>query len=75
MSTMCMICGRPITSKFWVCEACERAYKLGAPFVEWPSWAKYLKREEHRRRFRATHEVQEISASDLPAFDRLLYGE
>ena len=76
MSAECMICGKPISTRFFACETCERAYPdLKRPFAEWPDWARYLKREEQRRRFRATHEVQEISASDLPAFDRLLYGE
>lgn len=76
----CCICGNNITETFWACETCERAYGLNRPFPEWPEWARYLKREEERRRARRDHEIQIIPVSLLGRaermeVDRLLYGE
>lgn len=71
----CMICGRRI-SQGWVCLRCEAAYPaLKEPFRTWPEWARYMKAEEERRRRRMPYVVQEITASDMEAVDRLLYGD
>jgi hypothetical protein len=32
----CCICGKVITVRKWVCDACEDAYGLAGPFREWP---------------------------------------
>lgn len=55
---------------------CEAAYpELKEPFRTWPEWARYMKAEEEKRRRHAPYEVQTITASDLAAVDRLLYGD
>jgi hypothetical protein len=32
----CMVCNRIVMPGEWVCDACENAYGLNAPFREWP---------------------------------------
>jgi len=70
MRPVCCICGKPITVRFWVCAACERAYHLG-DFRDWPQWAKELKASEERERRR----VEVLTLSDCPVAERMVYGE
>ena len=72
----CMICGNRVGGDAWVCVRCERAYpELAQPYKDWPEWARYMQAEERKRRRRAATVATEITASDLAAVDRLLYGD
>ena len=72
----CMICGKPICERFWVCDQCEHAYPvLAKPYREWPEWAKYMQRDERRRRKRTRREVRLAYASESRDVDRMFYGE
>jgi len=48
---------------------------LGEPKRSWPAWAKYLRNEDQIRRRRSRYEPLVITASDVEAVDRLLYGD
>ena len=76
----CAICGKPISETFWICEACERGYKLNIPFPEWPKWARYLKAREEQHRETRARTVKVIPVSLLgprerQEIERLFYGE
>jgi len=72
----CMICGRRVRGDAWVCTLCEKAYPvLAQRYRDWPEWARFLQAEERKRRRRMPCVVQEITASDMEAVDRLLYGD
>ena len=78
--SICCICGTPITNTFWVCEACERGYKLPGLYRDWPEWAKMLKGDEAKRRARAKSRIEIIpisllSDTERDNLDRLFYGE
>jgi hypothetical protein len=70
-TSQCCICGNPVEARFWLCEACERAYNLrGVPFVQWPEWLLTLKRDEQRERRRYLRDVREIPVSALQDDER-----
>jgi len=71
-----MVCGRRIQGNGWVCLRCEAAYPvLAQPYKDWPEWARIMREEERIRRRRARYEPLVITASDVEAVDRLLYGD
>ena len=79
----CIICGEPIggESTDWVHPQCAKGdgWDLTIPYIDWPGWAKVLVMEEHRCRDREQRRIEEgieeVSVSDLPLSDRILYGE
>lgn len=67
----CAICGKTVTSRFWVCAKCENQYGLNGARSTWPEWAQYLAGEEQRAR-RPRKDIAGIVNKET---DILLYGE
>ena len=76
---VCCICGRTITNNCWCCAACSQEYSLNG-FASWPEWARFLKRDEEKRRCQRDHHVQVVPLADLDAgmagqIEREWYGD
>ena len=76
---VCCICGACVTESFWCCAKCAKEHTLNG-YATWPEWAKFLKQEEERRRYRRDSAYGEIALSDLHAetardIERQWYGE
>ena len=63
----CAVCGKQITRRFLVCQACEEAYGLQGPYSTWPEWVKRLVRDHRRERYgeRKRLGLMESSFADL----------
>ncbi len=76
---VCCVCGRAVTAFAWCCADCAQEYHLNG-YATWPEWAKFLKKDEERRRYRRDSAYGEIALSDLHAetardIERQWYGE
>ena len=49
-SARCMICDGPVVGTRWVCMDCASRWGLGLSMIDWPAWARCLKRLEEQRR-------------------------
>jgi hypothetical protein len=60
----CMACGKHITWRKSVCDACETAYDLRGAKRLWPAWAKRLHADYVRQRRSELRQL--VYESDLP---------
>ena len=64
----CVVCGRKITYRFYVCRVCGKEY--GQTKAEWPEWLRFLVNDTARERMRerswAEREIFFGFASDIP---------
>ena len=45
----CVVCGKPITWRFWICEKHRKEY--GDNLRDWPEWLQFLVKDISRERY------------------------
>ncbi len=64
MKTKRCICGKVITSQFYLCSKCQEEY--GVDRTKWPEWLAFMVSDiERERRQNINAEQKEITFSDL----------
>ena len=65
MRKYCIICGKAITERFFVCQSCVKKYNIPFKYRDWPLWLKALHNIEHKNLKLMREEEDLISTDDL----------
>lgn len=65
MRKYCIICGKTITEKFFVCMDCLKKYDIPFKYRDWPAWLKALHNIEHKNLYLLRQEEESISFDNV----------